>query len=50
MAFITLNVNFFFYIKRALAKGKQNYIEKKSHLSPDPAKKTVEEKKQELEV
>ena len=40
---------FFFYIKRALAKGKQKYV-KKFRLSPDPAKKTVEEKKQGMEV
>ena len=34
---------FLFYIKRVLAKGQQEYVKKKSRLSPIPVKRTVGE-------
>ena len=33
--------DFFFYIKRVLAKKQQKYVKKKSRLLPDPVKRTV---------
>ena len=49
---LELRAMLFFYlnIKKALAKEKQKYIEKKSSMSPDSAQKTVGEKKQGVEV
>ena len=48
--YIYIYIYILYYIERALAKGKQKYTKKKSHLSPDPVKRKVGEKKQGMNV